>query len=232
VLFYSLILIYFSICLVWCLLTCSIFRFYECRDWISGMNMYVCKGNLVQLEWTPGAVQFYVSSGLRICTSRNLCMGVQRCGNLPCMGLRSFHHFQCLPYLGLRSFAPVFFYLWFSVFAWKARDVRAKCLHLHSRRGKILTSAVTIISKFRRNLSKVSKMWPACEKITWELHIFLSSLHSAGWIWSCIRKGSRILEDSHCRVFFVMLETWSLILCYRINQIFRHLEHCFSIVLL
>jgi len=194
--------------------------------------MYVCKGTLVQLEWTPGAVQFYVSSGLRICTSRNLCVWV--CNVVAICHVWGYGRFIISNVCRIWGCGRLrqFFDLWFSVFAWKVRDVRTKCLHLHSRRGKILTSAVTIISKFRRNLSKVSKMWPACEKITWELHTFLSSLHSAGWIWSFIRKGSRILEDSHCRVFFVMLETWSLILCYRINQIFRHLEHCFSIVLL
>jgi len=32
-------------CVVWCLLTCSIFRCNWCRDWIIGMNMYVC------MEW-------------------------------------------------------------------------------------------------------------------------------------------------------------------------------------
>jgi hypothetical protein len=182
--------------------------------------MNVCRGTLVQLQRTSGALLLYVSSVLRICTSRNLCVWVSN----DVAVCRVWGYGRLIISNVCRIWGcgrlRLFFNLWFSVWAWKVRDVRAVCLHLHSRRGKILTSAVTVISKFRRNLSTGSKMWPACEKVTWESHTFLSRLHSAGWIWSCIRKGIRILEDSHCRVFFVMLETWSVILCYRVNQIF------------
>jgi hypothetical protein len=36
---------FYASCVVWCLLTCSMFRRNWWRDWISGMNIYVC------MEW-------------------------------------------------------------------------------------------------------------------------------------------------------------------------------------
>jgi len=57
---YPLNVFFYVPCVVWCLWTCFIFRCNWCRDWISGMSIYVCNERATSsvVMYTPQAILY------------------------------------------------------------------------------------------------------------------------------------------------------------------------------